>query len=116
MKMTRLFSGTDGQSHFEDIEIVLNPVHVALFSPPFATDHIQFGSVEGIDEIPWHTQESPAYIMILRGTMELEIGDGTKRIFNSGDILLAEDTTGQGHITRSINGKKWEFLIAPAKK
>lgn len=116
MKMTRLFSGSDGQSHFEDIEFTLSPVHVAHFSAPFMTDHIRFGSIHGIDEVPWHTQDEPCYIVILRGSMELEVGNGAKRVLTAGDILLAEDTTGQGHITRSIDGQSWEFLIAPAKK
>jgi len=116
MKMIRLFSGKDGQSHFEDIDLTLSPVHVAQFSVPFATDNIRFGRVEGIDEVPWHTQDEPCYIAILQGGMELEVGDGTKRTLKTGDIILAEDITGQGHITRSLNGQPWEFLIAPAKK
>ena len=116
MEMLRLYSGSDGQSHFEDIKIELDLVYVAKCSAIFATDSIQFGSVEGLDELPWHTQESPVYIVILRGSMELEVGDGSKRILSAGDILLSEDTTGQGHITRSVNGGSWEFLIAPVKK
>lgn len=116
MKMLRLYSGTDGQSHFEDIEIELDLIYVAKCSALFATDSIQFGSVEGLEELPWHTQESPVYIVILRGSMELEVGDGSKRILSAGDILLSEDTTGQGHIARSVNGGSWEFLIAPVKK
>ena len=27
------------------------------------------------------------------------LGDGTKRIFNAGDVLLADDLTGRGHTT-----------------
>lgn len=113
--MIRLFSGADGQSHFEDLEIELDLVHVAKCSALFATDYLQFGSVEDIDELPWHAQESPVYMIILRGLMEVEVGDGAKRILGAGDILLAEDTTGQGHIVRAVNGGKWEFLIAPVK-
>ena len=115
MKMIRLFSGNDGQSHLEDVEIELKPIHVAYFSDAFATNNIKFGTISGVDEIPWHTQAEAAYIIILKGAMELEVGDGTKRIINTGDILLAEDTVGQGHITRSIHGEGWDFLIAPAK-
>ncbi len=38
----------------------------------------------------------------LSGQMETGIGDGSKRIFNPGDILQVEDLTGQGHTTRSV--------------
>jgi quercetin dioxygenase-like cupin family protein len=115
MKMTRLFSGKDGQSHFEDIDLTMNKTEVGRLSVPFSVENLSFGVIEGIDELSWHRMDSPQYIVILEGGMELEVGDGTKRIFKAGDILLAEDMTGQGHITRAINKQKWHFLIAPAK-
>ena len=37
--------------------------------------------------------------------MEVESGDGTKMVFNPGDMLLADDLTGQGHKTR-FTGKE----------
>jgi uncharacterized cupin superfamily protein len=43
---------------------------------------------------------------MLSGEMEVEIGDGSKRRFKAGDVLLAEDTTGQGHITRRFGDYK----------
>tara|TARA_B100000809_G_scaffold120320_1_gene118601 strand:- start:7782 stop:7958 length:177 start_codon:yes stop_codon:yes gene_type:complete len=39
----------------------------------------------------------------LSGEMEIGIGDGSKRMFNPGDILQVEDLTGQGHTTRSVD-------------
>ena len=33
------------------------------------------------------------------------MGDGTKRRMGPGSILLAEDTTGQGHISRNVGGE-----------
>ncbi|HEY91073.1 MAG TPA: hypothetical protein G4O07_04485 [Dehalococcoidia bacterium] len=35
--------------------------------------------------------------------MEIETGDGTVRRFGPGDIMLAEDITGRGHISRAVN-------------
>jgi hypothetical protein len=37
--------------------------------------------------------------------MEIGVGDGTKRMFNPGDILQVEDLTGQGHTTRSVGNR-----------
>ena len=45
------------------------------------------------------------------GAVEIEVGDGTKRILGTGDILLAEDTTGQGHISRAVAGKPRRSLF-----
>ena len=38
----------------------------------------------------------------LQGAVEIEVGDGTKRTIGPGDILIAEDMTGQGHYTREV--------------
>jgi len=37
------------------------------------------------------------------GAIEIETSLGDKRIFNSGQVLLVEDTTGKGHRTKNIN-------------
>jgi hypothetical protein len=36
------------------------------------------------------------------GRWEIGIGDGTTRRFGPGDVVLADDLTGQGHTTRSL--------------
>ena len=47
----------------------------------------------------------------LSGETEIEIGDGTKRRFGPGDILLAEDTSGQGHISRDVGTQPRRFVF-----
>ncbi|GIT02568.1 MAG: hypothetical protein CM1200mP27_11930 [Chloroflexota bacterium] len=39
-------------------------------------------------------------LFVLAGQMEVSVKDGTTRVFNPGDVLLAEDMTGQGHLNR----------------
>ena len=51
--------------------------------------------------------------MNLTGSVELEVGDGTKRILGPGEILLAEDTHGQGHISRNVGGQSRTCLFIP---
>ena len=43
--------------------------------------------------------------------MEIEVGDGLRRLFRTGDILLSEDTTGQGHFSRAVNGQSRKSLF-----
>src|ERR1700752_4486703 len=50
----------------------------------------------------WHTAPRRQYIFVLAGQMEIGIGDGTTRRFGPGDVVLADDLTGQGHTTRSV--------------
>ena len=50
----------------------------------------------------WRTAPRRQYIFILVGQMEIGIGDSTARSFGPGDVVLADDLTGQGHATRSL--------------
>ena len=43
---------------------------------------------------------------------EIEVGDGTVARIGPGDVVLAEDLTGQGHITRGV-GQQPRFAIVP---
>ena len=53
-------------------------------------------------ELSWHCAPRRQYSISLSGQVEIEVGDGTKARVGPGDIVLAEDLTGQGHITRVV--------------
>jgi uncharacterized cupin superfamily protein len=38
------------------------------------------------------------------GQMEVSVADGSVRQFQAGDVLIAEDMTGQGHLTKAVSG------------
>jgi hypothetical protein len=44
-------------------------------------------------------------VVTLAGESEIELEDGKKVRLGPGSILLAEDTTGKGHISRAVPGK-----------
>jgi mannose-6-phosphate isomerase-like protein (cupin superfamily) len=52
----------------------------------------------------WHNPHRRQYLFILEGQVEVSVKDGSMMVLNPGDALLAEDMTGQGHITKSIGG------------
>lgn len=112
MKITRIYTGPDNQSHFEDIEVPLQDGGPAGRMSAFqkATGVI-FRETDGSYHFDWHNAPRRQYVVILDGEVEIEIGDGSKRIFRTGDILLAEDTTGQGHISRAVAGKPRKSLF-----
>jgi len=116
MKITRLFTGGDGQSHFEDIEIPLNPKgDVGALSEEIKSKGIIFRETGGEYNYDWHNTPARQYVIMLEGEVEIEVGNGTKRVFGTGDILLAEDVTGQGHISRAVNGhpRRSMFVTLP---
>jgi hypothetical protein len=106
MKFTRLYTGDDDQSHFEDINIILSVQgDIGDLSNPENATSIIFRETSESYDYDWHTSPTRQYVIMLDGEVEIEIGDGSKRIFRTGDILLAEDTDGQGHISRAVQGR-----------
>ena len=98
MQVVRVYTGSDGESHFEDLEL---PYEKIADVPPHTP-----GSFSD-----WHTAPRRQYVITLDGQAEIGIGDGTKRIFNPGDVLLADDLTGKGHTT-GVHGNKTRVSIA----
>lgn len=112
MKVTRVYTGSDGKSHFEDIEIPLKDGGKAGFMSALMTaTGVVFRETDGSYNFDFHNAPRRQYVVNLEGEVEIEVGDGTKRILRSGDILLAEDTTGQGHISRAVGGKPRKSLF-----
>ena len=106
MNVTRLYAGSDGKSHFEDIDIPLNEVGTGeRLSKLMEATGIVFRETSDDLNMDWHRAPRRQYVITLAGEGEIIIGDGTSRRFGPGDIMLAEDTTGQGHITRAVGNE-----------
>ena len=58
----------------------------------------------------WHPAPRKQYVMVLRGKMEVEAGDGEKREFTPGSVLLVTDVSGRGHKTNAL-GDEDVFLV-----
>ena len=108
----RLYAGADGRSHFEDIKIPLKDAgKIGFLSERIKATGIVFRETGGDYDYDFHTAPRRQYVVNLEGEVEIEVGDGTRRILRSGEILLAEDTTGQGHISRAVAGKPRKSLF-----
>lgn len=105
-KVTRLFSGSDAESHFEDIEIPFSEkMGSSLLTEPMAAKEVFFIESSGEHTSGWHRAPCRQMIVITSGELEIETGDGAIRRFGPDDILIAEDTTGRGHLSRTRNRK-----------
>lgn len=96
MAIVRVYSGDDGESHFEELTLESHPELTSL-QP---TKGIQFRLVEAGSFNDWHHAPRRQYVFTLAGEMEIGLGDGTVRKFGPGDVLVAEDLTGRGHTMR----------------
>lgn len=106
MNVTRLYTGDDGESHFEDIDIPL--VHsqaIGKLSETIPATGIIFRKTAPDYHYDWHNAPRRQFIIMLEGAVDIETGDGTVRRFGPGDVLLVEDTTGRGHVSRAVDNK-----------
>lgn len=112
MKITRLYTGSDQQSHFEEIDMpVRDRGDIGSLSEAIAATGVIFRETPASYHYAWHNAPQRQYVVMLDGVVEIEVGDGSRRTFRAGDILLAEDTSGQGHISRSVDGKPRRSLF-----
>ena len=112
MTVVRIYTGADNQSHFEDVQVPLKSSgKIGFISELTKATGIVFRETGGDYNYKFHTAPRRQYVVNLEGEVEIEVGDGSKRILRGGDILLAEDTTGQGHISRAVNGKPRRSLF-----
>ena len=107
--MTRIYTGPDGQSHAEEIEMKLTGN---------ATEMIKATGVEFSRRPPgssneWHTGPRRQFVITLSGRGEIEVAGGKKVAVGPGQINLIEDTTGKGHITRNLGSEDRIAITIP---
>lgn len=103
MKVTKLYSGQDGNSQFVEMDYETSISHeLGMYSEKYPVKGMMFRSFESNLSFDWHNAPQPQYILYLEGEVEVEASNGEKRIFQPGSILFATDLTGKGHITRTL--------------
>lgn len=103
IKITKIYSDNNGESHFEDIEMPLqNDGEIGFLSEEIPVKGIIFRKVNPSYDYDFHNAPQKQYILLMDGEIEIETSLGEKRTFKGGDILLMEDTQGKGHKTRNL--------------
>ncbi len=94
----RLYTGPDGHSHIEPIDLGKVPD----WKKGLPTTQISFREWPVGENLDWHPAPRRQFVIILSGQLEIGLGDGSKQVFGAGDARLVEDTTGKGHTTRVL--------------
>jgi hypothetical protein len=103
----RIFADAHGETHMEDVDITLQPRKLFKDNPPLGLSDNLAASwwhichvPAGMCEVDWHNPPQRLLVLNLTGEAEYETSDGDIRRAAAGSVVLAEDTTGKGHITR----------------
>ena len=91
MKITKIFSDENGESHFEEVEIpLINQGEIGFLSENIAVKKLQFRKVSAEYNYDFHCAPQKQYIVLLDGGVEIETSLGEVRKFQTGEILLVK--------------------------
>jgi quercetin dioxygenase-like cupin family protein len=116
--MWRIYSGDDGESHVAELPLTMKPfVDVegahGRSSAMQPAQGIVFREAPAGYVLDWHCAPRRQYAISLAGTAEIEVGDGTVVRVKPGDVVLAEDLTGRGHVTRVVGDQPRVYAVVP---
>lgn len=117
MHYTRIYSDSNGQSHFSTELKLFSRVEFSPLLPPVSvsgsvtTRDIVIISAPAQGVADWHPVPRRQINIILTGEVEIEVSDGEKRRFGPGSFIVGEDTEGMRHITRVISDVDAYFAV-----
>ncbi len=121
LQYVRIYSDSNAQSHFGEVEATFQLMDYAPPAPPISVSEVF--AAEGVSFISspsgwfgdWHPAPRRQFIFMLSGELEVEVSDGEVRKFVLGAVLLVEDTTGKGHISRVVGKERAYLAVVPLK-
>src|SRR5262249_4509620 len=75
-------------------------------SEPIAVESLVVRDARTANEHDFHPAPRRQLVVTLSGIGEIVCGDGSSRRFGPGDIMLADDLTGEGHISRPVEARR----------
>ncbi|MDQ6604172.1 MAG: hypothetical protein M3176_12580 [Chloroflexota bacterium] len=114
MNYFRIYAGPDGESHFEDVPVALDAGRGGSeYSDLYPATGVIFRRSPADQLLDWHPAPRRQFVVTLSGEAEVEASDGEVRHIGPGTIMLAEDITGKGHITRGFGAQERLSLFIP---
>lgn len=112
---TRLYTGADGLTHVDQVNIKLSPVAgepatVEESEPVKTASSYMVRAAPGFFS-DWHNPDKRRYVITISGRAEIEVAGGQKIFAEPGRIVQAEDLTGKGHTFRVVGTDDWVALF-----
>lgn len=116
MKITRIYADREGESWFEDLDVACSPKGFGFISNPMEVEQFFLRETAARATQDWHQAPRKQYVVLLSGAVEVEVSSGEVRRFETGDVLLAEDTHGKGHRTTSLSDEVRKSLFITVRE
>jgi uncharacterized cupin superfamily protein len=114
MRIHHLYEDSNGISHFRDIQVDwVEERHFSQLSARLPATGIIFRKTSGDYDLDWHKAPRRQYIINLDGGVQITASDGESRIIGAGEVLLVEDVSGKGHLSKAVGGKLRHSIFVP---
>ena len=111
IRCIRLWTGEDGNSHFEEGRIQLEHGATAdLLSGKVPATTVSFQETPVGGTFEWHDAPVRQLVITLSGTLDFVTRGGQHFELAPGDVLLAEDTAGTGHAWKLVDDNPWRRI------
>jgi hypothetical protein len=115
MKLVHLYSGADGQSHFVDRTVAMTTSTLGSTSGVLPAGGVFVRDTAGGPQTAdFHPAPRRQLVFLIYGKVEYECGDGSTRELGAGDVLFADDLTGQGHRARVLESPRLQIFVPVA--
>lgn len=115
VQVVRIYTGPDGESYFEDMELDLVPFSAQGLNTAstelWQSKGVQFRSVESDFSSDLHNAGRRQLVINLVGYSEVEVSSGERRVIGPGMVQLVEDTTGRGHKAAKTTGEPLHMVL-----
>jgi hypothetical protein len=114
MRIHNLYVDIHGETHFRDIDVEwVETRNFSKLSKRFPATGIIFRETDGDYDLDWHPAPRRQYIINLDTGVEITASDGESRVIGAGEVLLVEDTTGKGHLSKSVGHQLRHSIFVP---
>jgi hypothetical protein len=114
MRIHNLYADDAGESHFRDMEVDwAHDLPTGKQSKRREATGIIFRQTSGDYDLDWHNAPRRQYIVNLDAGVEITASDGETRVIGPGEVLLVEDVTGKGHLSKAVSGQVRHSLFIP---
>ena len=122
MRCLRIYASSDGESHFDEVDIPTTKRAIFPDAVPFElsahypASRIRFTRIPAaMREVSWHTVPERVLTVRLDGSVEDETSDGEVRDVAAGGFVLVEDAHGKGHLSRhSLESQTVLWITLPS--
>ena len=114
MRIHNLYADEEGQSHFRDLDVEwVEETPSGKLSRRLPATGIVFRKVPPTYDLDWHPAPRRQYIVNLDAGVRITASDGESRVIGAGEVLLVEDTTGKGHLSKAVGEQIRHCIFIP---